>query len=207
MNHSTEKKHKTHKSINDVFPVYSIFIFILLIAAGEILKIFPCSVIDVIENNIYIKHFIGFLTMTFFVVLVVPIPDKKLNNILSKSILMYAIFMLISKTESKFFIPIIILLGATYLLILKKVEYRETIERKEDIPGTLDKINTIVLINNSILILIAILVIIGFILFLGRKKYEYGKDFSYITFIFGQNSCNKTIPTITFNKALHHLFD
>ena len=158
MNNSTEKQHKIHKSINDAFPVYSIFIFILLIAAGEILNIFPCSVIEVIENNIYLKHFIGFLTMIFFVVLVVPIPDKKLNNILSKSALMYAIFILISKTESQFFIPIIVLLGATYLLILKKAEYREAIDRKENIQETLetlDKINTIVLINNSVLIIIA----------------------------------------------------
>ena len=205
--HKTHKTHKTHKSINDAFPIYSIFIFILLIAAGEILRIFPCSVVDIIDNNIYIKHFIGFLTMVFFVVLVVPIPDKKLNNILTKSVLMYSIFIVISKTESQFFIPIIILLGATYLLILKKIEYRETIERKEDVPGTLDKINRIILINNSILILIAILVITGFILFLGRKKYEYGNDFSYITFIFGRNTCNRTVPTIPFSKSIQHLFD
>jgi hypothetical protein len=210
MNHSTEKQHKTHKSINDTFPMYSIFIFILLISAGEILNIFPCSVIGVIKNNIYLQHFIGFLTMTFFVVLVVPIPDKKLNNILSKSALMYAIFILITKTESHFFIPIIVLLGATYLLILKKVEYRESIERNENVSSktdTLNKINTIVLINNSILIVIAVLLIIGFILYLGRKKYEYGKDFSYITFMFGRNVCSKTLPTISYNTSLHHLFD
>ena len=199
--------HKTHKSINDAFPVYSIFIFILLIAAGEILRIFPCSVADIIENNIYMKHFIGFLTMIFFVVLVVPIPDKKLNNILSKSVLMYAIFIIISKTESQFFIPVIILLGITYLLILKKVEYRETIERKENIQETLEKIDTVVLINNSILVVIAVLIIIGFVLYIGRKKYEYGSDFSYITFIFGQNVCSNTVPTVSFNKALQHLFD
>ena len=202
-----EHHYKTHKSINDAFPVYSIFIFILLIAAGEILRIFPCSVADIIENNIYMKHFIGFLTMIFFVVLVVPIPDKKLNNILSKSVLMYAIFIFISKTESQFFIPIIILLGITYLLILKKVEYRETIERKENIQETFKKINTIVFINNSILVVIAVLIIIGFVLYLGRKKYEYGSDFSYITFIFGQNVCSNTVPTVPFSKSIQHLFD
>jgi len=207
MNESREKHHELHKSINDAFPVYSIFIFILLISAGEILNIFPCSVIDIIENNIYMKHFIGFLTMIFFVVLVVPIPDKKLNNILSKSALMYAIFIVISKTESQFFIPIIVLLGIIYLLILKKVEYRETIERKENVQETLKKIDTIVLINNSILIIIAVLVIIGFVLYLGRKKYEYSSDFSYITFMFGKNVCSKTAPTITFNNALYHIFD
>lgn len=210
MDTSTEKQHNAHKSINDAFPVYSIFIFILLIAAGEILRIFPCSVIDIIENNIYMKHFIGFLTMIFFVVLVVPIPDKKLNNILSKSVLMYAIFILITKTESQFFIPIIVLLGITYLLILKKVEYREEIERNANIQvktETLTKIDTIVLINNSILIVIAILIIIGFVLYLGRKKYEYGSDFSYITFMFGKNVCSKTAPTISFNNALYHIFD
>jgi len=207
MNHSTEKQHTTHKSINDIFPLYSIFIFILLVSAGEILRIFPCSVVDIIENNIYMKHFIGFLAMIFFVVLLVPIPDKKLNNILSKSALMYAIFILISKTESQFFIPIIVLLGATYLLILKKVEYRESIDRKENIQETLKKIDTIVFINNSILIIIAILIIIGFILYLGRKKYEYGNNFSYITFVFGRNVCNNSISTVPFSKSLQHLFD
>lgn len=210
MEHSNEKQSHPHRSINDVLPMYSVFIFILLIAAGEIMNIFPCSFIEVIENNIYLKHFIGFLTMTFFVVLIVPIPDKKLNNILSKSLMMYIIFILITKTEPRFSIPIIVLLGITYLLVLKKVEYREEIEKNVNIQhkkDILDKINTIVLINNSILILIAVLLITGFILYLGRKKYEYGADFNYVTFILGRNVCNKTLSTITYNKALEHLFD
>jgi hypothetical protein len=159
----------------------------------------------------FLKHFIGLLNMTFFVVLLVPIPDKNLSNILSKSVLMYVIFILISKTETCFFIPIIVLLGIIYLLILKKVEYREAIDKLKSNEGDKkiinDKIYTIVLINNSILLVIAVLIILGFGVYLGRKKYEYGKKFNYATFILSSNVCSKTVPTIDYKKALQHVFD
>jgi len=201
-----------HQSINDQFPVYSIFIFILILASGGALShIFPCNAVTIIENNVFLKHFIGLLNMTFFVVLLVPIPNKNLSNILSKSVLMYIVFILISKTETCFFIPIIVLLGIIYLLILKKVEYREAIEKlksnESDKKIINAKIDTVVLINNSILLVIAILIIIGFSLYLGRKKYEYGKKFNYSTFLLSSNVCSKTAPTIGFKQSLQHIFD
>lgn len=198
-----------HESINDQFPVYSIFIYILVIVAGMTLKVFPCSVVTAIDNNIYIKHFIGYLTMTFSVVMLVPIKDKNLNDILIKSLLMYAVFILISKTEKDFFIPIIVLLGMIYLLILKKAEYQELIKKSNETDKKMidGKIKTIVVINNSILLAIAVLIVIGFSAYLGRKKYEYGKSFNYLTFAFSNNACKKTAPTIGFKTSLNHLFD
>ena len=206
-----DKNQSIHQSINDQFPVYSIFIFILILdSGGALANLFPCHSVDLLENNIFLKHFIGFLNMTFFVVLLVPIPNKKLSNILFKSVLMYIVFLLISKTETYFFIPIIVLLGVIYLLILKKVEYQDAIEKsKSDVidKSINDKIDTIVVINNSILLVIAILIVIGFSLYLGRKKYEYGKKFNYSTFILSSNVCAKTASTIDYKKALQHVFD
>jgi len=203
------QSHWLHESINDQFPVYSIFIYILVIMAGMTLNIFPCSVVNAIDDNIYVKHFIGYLTMTFSVVMLVPIKDKSLNKILIKSLLMYAIFISISKTEKDFFIPIIVLLGIIYLLILKKTEYQESIKtaNDRDKKTITDKINGIVMINNSILLVIAVLIVFGFCVYLGRKKYEYGKRFNYMTFAFSNNACSKTASTIGFKKSLNHLFD
>jgi hypothetical protein len=104
-----------------------------------------------------------------------------------------------------------VLLGIIYLLILKKVEYREAIEKlksnESDKKIINAKIDTVVLINNSILLVIAILIIIGFSLYLGRKKYEYGKKFNYSTFLLSSNVCSKTAPTIGFKQSLQHIFD
>ena len=204
MEHSPKKKlNPMHYSINDNFPLYSIFIFILIALADFILNILPCNIITIISNNIYLKHFIGFLTMVFFVVIVVPLSNKKLNNILSKSALMYIIFLFVAKTEPQFFIPIIILMGILYLLFLKKEEYISNDISNENH----NKINIIILINNSISLIILCLLIIGFVLYLGRKKYEYGENFIYITFLFGSNICNETVATIGFRKSLQHVLD
>ncbi len=191
------------KSINNKIPLYAIFIFFLIIFSSSASNLFPCRLSNLLENNIFIKHLIAFLTIIFFVVITVPIPKKELNNILIISVYLYLIFIFLSKTEVEFFIPILILMGIMYILILKKNEYNEKIKYNNDniVKNKKDRIS---IINNFITVIILLLIIIGFILYLGRKKYEYGDKFSYITFIFGKTKCSKSFSKINYKKSLKY---
>jgi hypothetical protein len=184
-----------HYSIDDNFPLYSGFILILVIISALYLETFPCKFIRVIKENIYLKHFIGFLTMIFFVVLTSPIKNKKIFNVIKKSFIMYIIFIFLIKTNYHFFIAILILLGILYISMLNKYDLIDEMNnendktKKEELDN---KINTIIVINNTIFIIVIILIIVGFLIYMGQKKIEYKDKFNYLTFIFGKIECKNT---------------
>ena len=195
-------------SINDKVPVYCIFTFFLLIFADTTSNLFPCQLRRALENNLILKHAMVYLSITFLIVLLENIPDKSLYKIFSISFYLYVIFILISKTEYGFFIPILIITAVIYILYLKREELhkqaetaskkeKEEIEKKHDI---------IIKLNNLLIIVIFILTTIGFFVYMGRKKFEYKNNFNYLTFIFGKIECNGSPSKIDYSMSLKYLF-
>lgn len=182
-------------SIDDNVPLYSGFILVLIIIGAVFLDTFPCKFIKVIRENIYLKHFIGLLTMIFFVILTAPIKNKKILNVIKKSVILYIIFLFFMKTNYIFFIIILILLAILYLSMLNKYDLIDDVKDEKDIvkkESAEKQINTIIVINNSIFVIVIILIIVGFLIYMGQKKVEYKDKFNYITFIFGKIDCNLT---------------
>lgn len=194
-------------SINDKVPIYCIFTFFLLICADSTASLFPCQLRRVLDNNLILKHAMVYLTITFLIVLLENIPDKSLNKIFSVSFYLYVTFILISKTEYGFFIPILILTAVIYILYLKREEFHKREEtaskiEKEDLEK---KHDLIIKINNALIIIIFILTIIGFLVYMGRKKIEYKNNFNYLTFIFGKIECEGSSSTVDYSTSLKYL--
>ena len=195
-------------SINDNVPIYCIFTFFLLICADSTSNLFPCQLRRVLDNNLILKHMMVYLTITFLIVLLENIPDKNLYKIFSVSFYLYVIFILISKTEYGFFVPILIITAIIYILFLKREELNkqaETASKKEK--EELEKKHDIIIkLNNLLIIVIFILTIIGFFVYMGRKKFEYKNNFNYLTFIFGKIECNGSPSNIDYSTSLKYLF-
>lgn len=181
-------------------PIYSIFALILILSGGYIIQLIPCKVQNILNNNMYIKHLMCFLTLLVFVSITDPSNDKiVLYNIFLKTIAVYIVFIFIIKTHYIFFIAILCILGASYIITLKVVELKTNIddinknieEEEDDTQKNLyvNKLNTLITLRDTFFIIIGILILIGFIIYLGEKKFEYKNKFSYLTFIFGKPIC------------------
>jgi hypothetical protein len=195
-------------SWDDRIPIYTIFIFLLIACHSFLPELFPCKVREIMRNNLYIKHFIGLLTLTFFVVLT----ENLYNNmfqIIYKSIVLYIMLLFIIRTQYQFFIVILVLLAILYLLILKKNEMKDKIKEEknqEEIKKITNNINTIIFINNTIYFIIILVTIIGFLVYMGKKKYQYKQDFNYITFIFGKQGCSMKKETLNIMNSIQYSF-
>ena len=195
-------------SWDDRIPIYTIFIFLLIACHSFLPELFPCKVREIMRNNLYIKHFIGLLTLTFFVVLT----ENLYNNmfqIIYKSIVLYIMLLFIIRTQYQFFIVILILLAILYLLILKKNEMKDKIKEEknqDEIKKITNNINTIIFINNTIYFIIILVTIIGFLVYMGKKKYQYKQDFNYITFIFGKQGCSMKKETLNIMNSIQYSF-
>lgn len=181
------------KTFDQIIPLFSIFILFLIISSHYIASLIPCKIHNILENNIYMKHFLCLLTMIFFVVLTTQtLKDKSLTVVIKKSIILYFIFLLLIKNNHYFFIINIILLGILYLVSIKKNHLLDTLnnkKNKDDQRKIRKEINNISILDNYLFVLILILIIIGFIIYFNKKRNQYKDKFNYITFLLGKIKC------------------
>jgi len=192
--------------------LFSIFIFILIVSANFLAEIFPCRLQYLLRNNMLIKHVFGLFTMIFFVVL--SSGDKKILNIIKNSVLLYILFILISKCNLHIFYLILFLLGITYILNImndeKKINEEISNEEISNEELSNEEISNEEISNEDIYeniiyflyVIIFILVFIGVLVYMGEKKIEYKDKFTYYTFFIGKSICKGKSPKVNIIKSL-----
>jgi len=177
----------------------AIFILYLMVSGNYIGTLFGCKIQNLFDNNMIVKHILGFATLYFFITLIeeskssnkdkpVP-PHKKLLN----TAFIYFAFMMSSKMTIQFWVPFLLMVGGIYVLSIFK-DYYSTEDINKETPM---KVETIDKMQNYLLIGSIITLVVGFIYYIGEKKIEYGKDFSYYTFMVGNPTCRINNPKIT----------
>lgn len=172
-----------------------LFIFFLLVSGNYLENLFPCKIQDFFNNNIYIKHFIGFLTLIFFVVLVESTSKEKNPNfkqIIATSFKLYVLFILLTNNQKRFFVAAIIILGTLYIIQI----YKKFSDNKNN--KYLKYLNNL---EKSLYTVLIIILVIGFIIYYGSKKIEYGKEFKHITFLFGKPECRGVSQHTSYYKS------
>lgn len=204
-------------------PLYTIFIFILIISANFLAQLFPCRFQKAISENMYIKHIFGLLTMNFFVTLTLPEFESSLFETFKFSMALYLLFVVITNVDTIIFYVVIFLLGVSYLIYLNTNVIQNKINEIKDTTNKTDRaldqnisVETDPILNDQLNyyhnasyylnITSMALIAFGFIVYLGKKKYEYKKDFRYIEFLFGHPTCLDKSPNISYMQAIKYAF-
>lgn len=196
-------------SFDDQLPIYVIFILMLIISAGYLPQILPCKVQRKLEENIYLKHIFGFLTLLFFVIITNPLESQNVLKTIPQTVILYFIFLLYAKTDYRFFFIITFISAILYILMLRKAELLKIVKDEKDenekkrLTYTLEKI---IIASNTIFIIIIFLIICGFLIYLGEKKIEYKDKFNYLTFILGKPYCGNIPQHIPIFKSIKYAF-
>jgi hypothetical protein len=164
----------------------SIFTLYLIISGNFTAQLLGCSVQRTLNESIYIKHLLGFMTMYFFVVLANSNFNLKTNPriLLLYTLLFYTIFILTTKMDFKWWIIFIIGLSIIYILEVNKSHQSTPNEEKQE----LEKYQT------YLIYFVAVVILLGVLVYYGKKKAEFGSDFNNIIFFLGKT------PTCAFNK-------
>ena len=178
-------------------PIWNIFVLFLIIAANYLGELFPCRVQNLLESNIYLKHIIAFLTLSFFVILTDTTSNYKSNEIFSISFTLYILFIILARNNKVFFIINLVILAILYVMKLQLTDYEKNVDEKSN-----DIFYEQLLILEKILtVIFFILLICGFLIYMGEKKIEYKNKFNFITFFFGKPSCKLNSPTINYVES------
>jgi hypothetical protein len=169
-------------NLTEKFPLFIIFLLILIISANYLGKLFPSKFRYLLDSNIYVKYIFIFLIIIFFVVLESPVQYIHLNHIMNDSIIFFIFFIILVKIYYIIFIIVLILLFVMYLIFVKKTELERENEKKYE--KTIDNLEYI---NLIILITVFILVFIGLFYNIYLKKQKYKNKFKIITFLFSND--------------------
>ena len=182
----------------------SVFVLLLIISGNFLGELMPCRVREELSSNMVLKHFLGYLTLVFFAI--VTVFKSSSMNILLLSALVYIYFIVLSKTNWRFWIVIVFLLGICYIIHVMGLTINKD-DIKED-NKTLSTVmdNILPTVQLSFVLLALFLTLIGSIIYMGNKKKEYGKDFSYMYFFLGKPECRGKSPNTKLLDDLKYAF-
>ena len=177
-------------TINDIVVTSpkSIFILYLIISGNFLANLFGCRTQEALNNNMWLKHLLGFMTMYFFVVLVdskSKLSDSPRTQMLF-TLLFYVIFIITTRMDYKWWLAFIIGLSIIYILQVYK-DHDKTEEQERQQLETYQR---------YLIYTVGIIIILGFMIYVGRKKTEYGDNFNYLTFLLGKTSCSFNKETV-----------
>lgn len=184
--------------------LFCVFSIVLIIAVNFLGTLLPCRFQNIIENNIIVKHLFGFFISLFLILLSTPFIEKNFT-IIFKSLLVYAIFILMTKTDIYVFLILLLISVASYSLVIIKTQYIEQNNiGKYKSDKTIKTINTIVRVLYNFFIII---LLVGVLVYMGEQKIEYKDNFSYIKFFLGNSSCkNNNTQNISIMEKIKNIF-
>ena len=164
----------------------------LWVIFGFLVAIVNCDIQRFIKNNPAFFHVIGITAFFFLFTLLDTKNTTSIQFIWLKTIFVYFLFVLMTKSKWFFVIPVLILLLAdqTMKKNLAFIEQRQDMP-KERIEAMQERQKRITSIVNIVII---VLILVGAAHYMMLQMIEYKERFSFLTFFFGVTQCKPYMP-------------
>ena len=161
--------------------IVGVFLLILAISGGFVAETLSCKVQKLLKENMLVKNLVIILIL-FFVLGLTGDNNSPPHYIFIDSLIIW-IFILIFNKMNLLFTLISFTLLAILLVIKNYYDYytKNNIEIKTDLLYNL--FNTVLYAN-------IIVIFIGFAIYFKKQYKEHYKNFSFLTFIFGNTKCS-----------------
>jgi len=154
----------------------SIAALYLWLLFGFLSSIVSCDIKHLMTHNLFFRHIVGMIAFFLLFTVIDPDNDSDIFNIWIKTIYIYFIFLLMTKSKWYFSIPVLLL-----LVVDQSFKFQIKFEEKRKKNGS-----TMMLYENirdKLNICIIAIIIIGFIHYAIRQYNEYGSKFSLVKLI------------------------
>ena len=160
--------------------VKAVFLLYIILAAGLAANTLNCDIQYLLYNNPFVSQLFILLAIIF----TIDFTSKGVlspEQILSRSLIIYVFYLLMTKQNYITFIIIFILLFVIYYINVK-MNYEE--KQGQDTKYYQENINLLLYSTG-------IIAIVGYILYFLKQKEDHHGDFDILKFIFGTNKCTK----------------
>lgn len=173
----------------------------LWILFGYLAALLNCDLQRFLKSHPLVIHLVGLLTFFFLFTLIDGANKTSVVNIWIKTIFIYILFVLTTKSKWYFVVPVLIILLIDQTLkkhLSYKKQMAEDPNTSTDNKLSADKIKQLeesvgkysAFINKAIIVII----IFGVIHYMYLQYIEYGSKFSFYKFFFGVTRCKDKMP-------------
>ena len=99
------------------FDINPLFIFYVTLGGNFVAQLFPCQVQKLFTENIYYKHFLAFFILFFAIILTSEKSEKITSVIFSKTIVLYALFIILTRMDKNFFLMFFFILCIKFIIV------------------------------------------------------------------------------------------
>ncbi len=157
-------------------PGFSIFALYLLIGSAALYSIFAAPIRDMLENNLLVKHILGYLTLLFFVVLSQAVEVDYPSTILF-TVFVYLWFVMTTKLSLSYWILTIFILGSLYAIQMYKQTQEDLTHKEKKILSDVEYVGTGIGF---------VVTVIGFVKYYFEKSAKHGNGFRAYHFFSGK---------------------
>jgi hypothetical protein len=177
----------------------SLFILYLILSSNFLAPLFSCKIQNCIQSSMLLRHVLGYMTMTFFVIVANQKNPLPIGKLITLSIGLYTWFVASTRMNLYAWFILLFAIGGCYFLQI----YQEDIKGDTDnLEKNQDKIDGIQLAKKILTGIAVATTIFGVAIYFGEKRIEYGKEFNLSTFVLGVPECRKYTPDIHITKSL-----
>ena len=142
---------------------------------GFLSSIVSCDIKHLMTHNIFFRHIVGIIAFFLLFTVIDTDNDSSVLNIWIKTLYIYFIFLLMTKSKWYFSIPVLLL-----LVVDQSLKFQIKFEEKRKTNGSTMLYENI---RDKLNICIIAIIIIGFIHYAIRQYNEYGSKFSLVKLI------------------------
>lgn len=157
-------------------PGFSIFALYLLIASAALYSIFTEPIRKLLEDNLIVKHLLGYMTMLFFVVLNEATEVNYVQTVLF-TIFVYLWFVMTTKLSLFYWVLTIIILGGLYAIQMYKQTEEDLTHKQKKFITELEYGGTIVGF---------LITVVGFVSYYYSKADKHKNGFTFAKFFSGK---------------------
>jgi hypothetical protein len=176
-------------------PGFAIFALYLLISSNILYPLISCQVREMFEENMFLRHLCGYLSLLFFIVLSGAKDVEYLKTIVF-TFFIYIWFVMTSHMGKTFWLISLFLFATLFVLQLYKTT-TELPQKEKDLITDIEYFGTAIAF---------IVTAMGFTIYLGEKRIEYGSKFNFNTFLLGVKQCRGKSPQVSTMEAFRAAF-
>lgn len=140
-----------------------------------------CDLQKVLRSNVYVKHLFGLIAFYFLFTILDPNNSASVGITFAKTIVVYVLFMMVTKSKWYFSLTAISLLLADQVL-KNHIAYLRKQDPSADV-SRFEKARTVLEIS------MVVLIVVGYAHYFILQRRDYGSDFSWPKFVFGTVKC------------------
>jgi hypothetical protein len=155
---------------------------------GFLSTMVSCDIKRLMTTNVYVRHVVGIIS--FFLLFTVIETENELDifSIWMKTVYIYFIFLLMTKSKWYFSIPVFLLLIIDQSLKFQ-IKFEENKKQKQETTKPL--VARYENIRNHIYTGILVLIVVGFLQYTVRQYADYGSNFSLVKLLLHHNCKNQ----------------